>query len=342
MGHPVFSTVPGAISSTTIETMAKPNARILLFYLANSKLIRNLMKTEFLEKADCIAADNVSSSHQILKDTLDLLSAFSGECHSEPDFIANLKSLLTAIAAAQSQMSALSNVCGLVISASDHLEPEGVCSYLKNLRNKMETVSSMVASHASGLISDGRMYATISQSEFVLKTFEHASSANRHCTVFVMESRPLFEGRQTAKELTKMGHHAALVSDASIGFFINEIDSAIVGADSILSDGTLINKIGSYSLAACCAAAKKDFYAVTSILKYDSGKTSVDFINKEEDASEIYANTDYEVRNFYFDMLSPEFVTAIVTEAGIVSANKNLANLDSLMHELYDWRSLKH
>jgi len=246
-------------------------------------------------------------------------------------------------------MSALSNVCRLVISASDRIEPVKVSSYLKNLRDKIDASSSLAASQASRFIANGKSYATISQSEFVIKTFEQAASEGKHVTVFVMESRPLFEGRQTASLLMEMGHRVILVSDASIGFFINEIDSAFIGADSILADGTLINKIGSYSLAACCAASKKNFYAVTSVLKYDSEKRSEDFINKEESANEIFPYQEFskspknlpqripslEVRNPYFDKINPEFVTSIVTEAGNISPLSGLDDLNSMMREFY-------
>ncbi|HUI31316.1 MAG TPA: translation initiation factor eIF-2B [Candidatus Acidoferrales bacterium] len=299
------------------------------------------MKPELLERANRIAADNISSQQQILKDMLDLLMNFSAQDAYALNFIQDLKLLSTAIANAQLQMSALSNMCRLIVSASDKLKPGDINTYLKNLWDKIENSSSIAASKASKLISDGKSYATISQSEFVTKTFERASSENKHVTIFVMESRPLFEGRQTARALTKMGHRVILLSDASIGFFINEIDSAFVGADSILSDGTLINKIGSYPLAVCCADAKKKFYAVTSVLKYDSEKTSDDFVNKEESADEICANPEFsegtcgEVRNFYFDKIKPELVTAIITETGSIFPSSELADLNSAMREIY-------
>ncbi len=300
------------------------------------------MKSEYLERASRISTDNISSAQQILKDTLDLLLTFSTDNPSDPNFVRNLKSLSTAMSSAQSQMSALSNVCRLVVSASDRMRPDEVGSYLMELKDKVETAPLRTASHSSKLIANGKSYATLSQSEFVIKIFEQASSENKHVTVFVMESRPLFEGRQTARALTKMGHRAILVSDASIGFFIDKIDASFVGADSILSDGTLVNKIGSYPLAVCCAAAKKGFYTVTSILKYDSEKRSEDFINKEESSTEIYASPEFsewipsiEVRNIYFDKINPELITAIITEVGRVSPISGLDELNSMMRELY-------
>ncbi len=301
------------------------------------------MKTEYLEKAGLIAADNISSAQQILKDLLDLMMSLVTETGT--DYIRDLKDISTSIPKVQSQMSALSNVCKLVLSVSEKLKPDGIYDYLSTLRSKIEEAPARTAGHAFKLIKSGRSYVTLSQSEFVLKTFEKASGENKLATVFVMESRPLFEGRQTARALTKMGHHSILISDSSIGNFLNEIDSAIVGADSILADGTVVNKVGSYPLAVCCSATRKDFYVVTSALKFDPRKKAPDFTNKEENPNEIYAVPEYtndsplwpaEVRNLYFDKVSPDFVTAIVTESGRISPSSARKKLNSLMHQIYD------
>lgn len=307
----------------------------LQFCRANFKLIHSAMKTEYLERTNRIATDNISSAQQVLKATLDLLFDFYKEnCESE-NFVRELKSISTALSNAQSQMSALSNICKLVISASDKLDPEEVGPYIDVLRHKVSEASSRAAGEATKLIANGKSYATLSLSEFVIKSFEQAANENKHVTIYVMESRPLFEGRQTARALKKMGHRPVLVSDASIGYFIGEIESAFVGADAILADGTLVNKIGSYPLAASCADAKKSFYAVTSVLKYDSEKNIDSFVNKEEGAHEIFANPEFEVRNFYFDKIKAELVTALITEVGSLSPVSGLDELNAAMRELY-------
>lgn len=302
------------------------------------------MKTEYLEKANLIATDNISSAQQILKDLLDLMISLSTETASDADFVRDLKDLATSIPNAQSQMSALSNVCNLVMSVSGKMKPGAIQNYLSALREKIENASVRTASFATKLIKTGRSYATISQSEFVLKTFERAANENKLATVFVMESRPLFEGRQTARALTKMGHRSILTSDSSIGNFLNEIDSAFVGADSILADGTVVNKVGSYPLAVCCSTARKDFYVVTSALKFNSQRKSSEFTNKEENPNEIYAVPEYtkdsppwatEVRNLYFDRVPPRFLTAIITETGRLSPSSARKKLNSSIRLIY-------
>ncbi len=293
------------------------------------------MKTEYLDRANRIATDNVSSAQQVLKDTLDLLLDFCEKYSAEEEFIPELKSISSTLSNAQAQMAALSNIVRLIVSASDRLKVEQVGQYIKDLRQKVGDASTRTAKVAAGLVNARKTYATLSQSEFVIKTFESAAAEDKIATVYVMESRPLFEGRQTARVLKAMGHRAILVSDAAIGFFIDKIEAAFVGADAILSDGSLVNKIGSYALAAACAAASKNFYAVTSVLKYDPEKNATGFLNKEESPHEIFPNPEFEVRNIYFDVVSPHLVSSILTEVGSLSPLSGLAALDVAMRELY-------
>lgn len=299
------------------------------------------MKTEYLEKANGIATDNVSSAQQVLKDTLDLLLDFCGKYSREEDFVPELKSIASTLSNAQAQMAALTNISRLIERSSDRLPPEEIGSYIGTLRVKVGEASFRVAEAAASLIADGGTYATLSQSEFVLKTFEKAADSGRTASVYVMESRPLFEGRQTARALKSMGHRPVLISDAAIGFFVNSIDAAFIGADAILSDGTVVNKIGSFALAAACSVAGKKFHAITSVLKYDPEKKAASFLNKEESPHEIFPNPEFEVRNIYFDMVSPQLVTSTVTEAGVIKTGAGKAQVDfqrrlvEAMRELY-------
>lgn len=277
------------------------------------------MKTEYMERANRIATDNVSSAQQVLRDMLDLLLDFCRKHSGEEGFASELRSISTTLSNAQAQMAALSNIGRLIDSATSKLPKHEIGPYIDVLRQKVGAASTEAAEKASDLVAAGGSYATISQSEFVGKMFGKAAADGITVTVYVMESRPLFEGRQTARALKTMGHRPILVTDAAIGFFIDSIDGAFVGADAVLSDGTLVNKVGSYALAAACSVAGKKFHAVTSVLKFDPSKSAVDFLNKEESPHEIYPNPEFEVKNIYFDMVAPSLVTSLITEGGTLS-----------------------
>ena len=53
----------------------------------------------------------------------------------------------------------------------------------------------------------------------------------------------------TAQTLAAAGMRVTLLTDAEAGLFIPECAAVVVGADSILADGAVVNKAGTYLLA---------------------------------------------------------------------------------------------
>jgi translation initiation factor 2B subunit (eIF-2B alpha/beta/delta family) len=295
------------------------------------------MKKEFMERISKIASDNVSSAQQVLRDMVDLAIEFSQRELTSPSFSEDLKSMCEAIASGQSQMAALKNTCTF-ITKRIRSDSKSISEYLYNLKEKIDRSSQIAGQAASNYLHDGQSYATISHSEFVLHTFESAAREKKYFKVFVMESRPLFEGRLTARALAKMGHHPVLVADAAVGIVVNEIESAIAGADAIYSDGTLINKIGSFPLAAACNLAMKKFYAVTSALKYDGTRRLEDFKPRAESPQELFTSPEIECLNTYFDAVPANLIDAVITEVGTFFPRQSGPEVDrwcdALLHSM--------
>jgi len=87
--------------------------------------------------------------------------------------------------------------------------------------------------------------------------------------VICTETRPLFQGRFTAKEMLNAGIKTTLIVDSAARFFMNQVDLAIVGADAITSEGNVINKIGTSAVALAAHEARTPFYVVSELLKFD-------------------------------------------------------------------------
>ena len=76
------------------------------------------------------------------------------------------------------------------------------------------------------------------------------------------EARPLNEGVRTARRLAEKGVSVTLITDAQMGLFVREAEAVVVGADSVLPDGSLVNKIGTHLLALAAREAKVPFYVM--------------------------------------------------------------------------------
>ncbi len=147
--------------------------------------------------------------------------------------------------------------------------------------------------------------------------------------VYVDETRPLFQGaRLTAWELMKAGVDVTLITDSTAGILMQNraVDLVIVGADRIAANGDTANKIGTYVLAVLARQHGVPFYVAAPMSTIDhSTRTGRSISIEERNASEIthvagkrIAAKGVSVFAPAFDVTPNEFITAIVTEAGIL------------------------
>lgn len=149
---------------------------------------------------------------------------------------------------------------------------------------------------------------TISFSRTLLEIIKLWYKENPLLEIFILESRPMFEGRNFAKELIKHGIKCHLIVDAMMNYAIQKTDCVIIGADQILKNGNVVNKIGSYPLALCAKAAKKPFYVLSTKDKVIKTNT---FTNGEYSSKEIwnYKNRHLKILNQYFEIVPKDLIT---------------------------------
>lgn len=156
-----------------------------------------------------------------------------------------------------------------------------------------------------------------------------AWEAGKKLQVFATESRPLLQGaRLTAWELTQMNIPVTLITDNMAGHFLKQkkIDMVIVGADRIASNGDVANKIGTYSLAVLAMENGVPFYVAAPITTIDMSIASGEQIPIEERNPEEVthlkgvriAPAGVKVANPAFDVTPHQYITAIITEKGII------------------------
>ena len=137
--------------------------------------------------------------------------------------------------------------------------------FLKNL----EESKIKIAQIGSKRIKNNSVVLTHCHSSTVTKLLATANREGKKFEVFCTETRPLFQGRITAKELIKEGIKTTLIVDSAVRSIIKEIDLVIVGSDAITSEGNVINKIGTSTIALIAREARKPFYVVSELLKFD-------------------------------------------------------------------------
>ncbi len=162
-----------------------------------------------------------------------------------------------------------------------------------------------------------------------LGVIKQAREQGKQIKVFVTETRPLLQGaRLTGWELKQTDIPATLITDSMAGHFIHrgEVDGVIVGADRITANGDTANKIGTYTLAVLARENGIPFYVATPTTTIDLSLTSGDEIPIEQRSSEevthlqgvSIAPEGTPVANPAFDITPHRYITAIITEKGII------------------------
>jgi methylthioribose-1-phosphate isomerase len=156
-----------------------------------------------------------------------------------------------------------------------------------------------------------------------------AHRAGRLAMLWIDETRPLLQGsRLTAYEAGRAGlPHRVLADSAAASLMAaGKVDLVAVGADRIAADGSVANKVGTYSLAVLARHHQVHFVVVAPV-------STVDFETADGSSIVIEERAEAEVTelagqrvcpqgsaayNPAFDVTPPDLITAIVTERGII------------------------
>ncbi len=156
-------------------------------------------------------------------------------------------------------------------------------------------------------------------SGIIIKAFQDGKKFDVVCT----ETRPLYQGHITARELSEKGVKTTLIVDSAMRWAVQqkEVDLILVGADAITSEGVVLNKIGTRLLALAAEEYNVPFYVATPSFKF-SPETVIGNLEKIElrDPGEVWDSPPENLRidNPAFETVARKYIHGIITELGIL------------------------
>jgi methylthioribose-1-phosphate isomerase len=161
--------------------------------------------------------------------------------------------------------------------------------------------------------------------------------------VFADETRPFLQGaRLTAWELQHDNIPTTVICDnmAATTMRQGRIHAVIVGADRIAANGDVANKVGTYGVAILAKEHGIPFYVAAPWSTIDLNTPTGDQIPIEQRAAEEVTHhggrqmtpNNIAIENPAFDVTPAKYVTAIITERGILRApySESLARMADL------------
>ncbi|HTY46330.1 MAG TPA: ribose 1,5-bisphosphate isomerase [Methanomassiliicoccales archaeon] len=192
-------------------------------------------------------------------------------------------------------------------------------SFVKRSREAIDIIGKV----GSRRIRDGDRVLTHCNSKAALAAIIQAHRDGKKIEVFATESRPWRQGLLTAKDLSATGIEATLIVDSAMRWLMKRIDVVVVGADTVCSNGAVVNKIGTSQMALAAHEARVPVMVCAETFKFSPRTMYGELVEIEErESAEVVKPGEVppgtKVLNPVFDATPPEYIDAIVTELGVI------------------------
>jgi ribose 1,5-bisphosphate isomerase len=209
-----------------------------------------------------------------------------------------------------------------VLHRIDHQPYSEILSHFNNSQDKINKL-------VFRLIKKDYKIFTHCHSSNVIQALIYAKKHGKHFEVYNTETRPLLQGRMTARELKRAGIKVTTFVDSAAAIAIEKennqdptySDLVFFGADALLKKGA-INKIGSGMFAELAKKNKVPVYIVADSWKYSPKKLKIE----ERDFHEVWKRVPKHIklRNPAFELIKRKYIKGIVSELGILKYRKFL------------------
>ncbi|MEF8835966.1 MAG: S-methyl-5-thioribose-1-phosphate isomerase, partial [Candidatus Thermoplasmatota archaeon] len=160
-------------------------------------------------------------------------------------------------------------------------------------------------------------------SSMAIGAIKYSWDQGKDLEVIATESRPKKQGYITIEELSEYGIPVTLIVDSAVRHKMRDVDKVYVGADTVASNGAVINKIGTSQVALCAHESRVPLTVCAETYKFSSKTAVGDLVEIEErDPSEIVDPSDFPdvtISNPVFDATPSKYVDSIITEEGVIS-----------------------
>lgn len=281
------------------------------------------------ERIAMVRNDREHGSRWLVHETISILEDLATQPTSTPD---DLKRAGDELARARPAMAALAGAVRRILSATGGLE--GMASEAARLLKEYDSALERITGYARPFLQGTVMTHSLSGTVMTVLS----ACLPQIDQVIVLEGRPRYEGREVALQLSKAGGSSiTLITDAQADIFLPQGHAVVVGADSILANGDVLNKAGTALLAWAARGHRIPFYVLCETLKISPHTWSGDLAQLEEkEATEVLEHPvpGISVRNFYFDRTPARLVTSVITEQGLMSRREIKQVASQLKREL--------
>jgi len=210
----------------------------------------------------------------------------------------------------------------MLMNVLEKIEKESARKLLNHFKEAQEKINKSVL----GLIKNKDIIFTHCHSTNVINSLIYSHKKGKNFEVYNTETRPLFQGRKTARQLRKAGIKSTMFVDSALGIALSgeqgnkKVDKVFLGSDAILKKG-VINKVGSELIAQIAKNQKIPVYIIADSWKYSPKRISLEQRDFHEVWKKIPKNSKIKIVNPAFEFVPKKYISGIITEYGLLKYN---------------------
>ncbi|KAI7871180.1 hypothetical protein BDF14DRAFT_1873547 [Spinellus fusiger] len=211
------------------------------------------------------------------------------------------------------------------------------------IRDRITLADQLIVQNGLQKIQDGDIILTYSKSSVVESLLLETKRKGIDFKVIVVDSRPLFEGKQLLKRLSKAGIDCSYYLLSSVYVALKSVTKVVMGAHALLNNGAIYSRIGSAMVAMaasdrqipvmiCCETYKfVNRTQVDSLVMNEIGNpddlVSTKAVSNAYDPSSINTTNplsnwrdqpNLRLLNMLYDVTPSKYITLVVTEVGLI------------------------
>lgn len=202
------------------------------------------------------------------------------------------------------------------------------------INEKIILADQVIVNYAVTKVRDGDVLLTYGSSSAVEMILLHAHELGKHFRVVIVDSRPKLEGRLLLRRLVGKGLNCTYTHINAVSYIMHEVTRVLLGASSVLSNGTVYSRVGTASVAMVAHAFRVPVLVCCEAYKFHE-RVQLDSICSNElgdpDAiSNVYGRDDLnhlkdwaksenlQLLNLIYDATPSDYVSMIITDYGMI------------------------
>lgn len=283
--------------------------------MAPTKQAINDIKSLKVQGAENVAIAAVSLIRQVLKESK----------HETPEhLLAHLETIKSQLFDSRPTEPCMRNAVNFLLSSLKtddiHYLKAHLDLKIQSALAHFEEAKARIAEYGARKIPKNSTVFTHCHSSAVISILKKAKLDGKKFAVHNTETRPLLQGRLTAKELSSCGIPVTMFVDSAARLALKRADIMLIGADAITSEGKVINKIGSELFAEVANKYEIPVYICTDSWKFDPLTIfGYEETIEERGRKEIWpdAPKSVDIDNHAFEKIEPDLITGIISELGV-------------------------